>query len=90
MQRAPPLLVGTMLYGVEQPNEYSNNWGSTMHFQRVVQLASDTPTGALCHAWSMTAEEVDARKRAGTPLTIREAGSLAELHGMLLEDILSL
>jgi hypothetical protein len=65
-------------------------WGYTkMEFKRVTELTNTTPTEALCEAWNLTAEDVDARKREETPLTIREAGSLAELHGMKLEDILS-
>lgn len=60
-----------------------------MEFKRVTQLTNATPTGDLCKAWNLTAEDVDARKRAETPLTIREAGSLAELHGLTLEDVLS-
>ncbi len=59
-----------------------------MEFERVLDLAYDTPTGALCAAWGASPEDVDARKRAETPLTIREAGSLAELHGLRLEDVL--
>lgn len=60
-----------------------------MEFARVLDLAEETPLGALCSAWGRSPEDVDARKRAETPLTIREAGSLAELHGLRLEDVLS-
>ena len=60
-----------------------------MHYARAIQLAAITPTVALCKAWNLSAEDVDARKRAETPLTIREAGSLAELHGLRLEDVLT-
>jgi hypothetical protein len=60
-----------------------------MQFARIVELANATPTAVLCDAWGHGPEDVDARKRAETPLTIREAGSLAELHGLLLEDVLS-
>jgi len=59
-----------------------------MEFERVTELANDTQTKLLCDAWAASPEDVDARKRARTPLTIREAGSLAELHGLLLEDVL--
>ena len=59
-----------------------------MEFERVLNLAEVTPMGALCAAWGESPEGVDARKRARTPLTIREAGSLAELHGLRLEDVL--
>jgi hypothetical protein len=60
-----------------------------MEFKRATELTNATPTEALCEAWNLTAEDVDARKRAETPLTIREAGSLAELHGLKLENILT-
>lgn len=63
-------------------------WGSTMLFERAINLANNTPTDALCGAWGLDAADVDARKRKETPLSIREAGSLAELHGLRLEDIL--
>ena len=60
-----------------------------MQFARLAALVSATPSVDLRVAWGISAEDVDARKSEGTPLTIREAGSLAELHGLLLEDILS-
>ncbi len=60
-----------------------------MRFQRVIDLANATPIGVLCDAWAVDREAIDARKRAETPLTIREAGSLAELHGLRLEDVLT-
>ncbi len=59
-----------------------------MQFELIANLANATPNGVLCDAWAVDREAVDARKRAETPLTIREAGSLAELHGMKLEDVL--
>jgi len=59
-----------------------------MQFQTVVKLAADTPTMALCEAWGATPEYVAERKSAGSPMTLREAGAVAELHGLLLEDIL--
>lgn len=59
-----------------------------MTFDRAETLARNTPTSVLCEAWGLMPQDVDARKRARTPLTIREAGSLAELHGLRLEDIL--
>jgi hypothetical protein len=60
-----------------------------MKFERVLNLANDTPIGVLCQVWVVSPEDVDARKRAETPLTVREAGSLAELHGLRLEDVLT-
>jgi len=59
-----------------------------MEFERVTALTKATPTATLCAAWGIKAEDVDARKRAETPLSIREAGSLAEMHGLKLEDVL--
>ena len=59
-----------------------------MEFKRATELTNATPTAALCAAWGIATEDVDARKRQETPLTIREAGSLAELHGLKLEDVL--
>jgi len=59
-------------------------------FERVTNLAIATPTGVLCEAWGSTPEHVAERKSAGSPMTIREVGALAELHGMKLEDVLSI
>ena len=59
-----------------------------MGFERIQNLANSTPTDVLTTAWGLSPEDVDARKQARTPLTIREAGSLAELCGMKLEDVL--
>jgi hypothetical protein len=60
-----------------------------MQFARLAALINNTPTAELCAAWGIDAEDVDARKSERTLLTIREAGSLAELHGLQLEDVLS-
>ena len=60
-----------------------------MQFARLEALIQTTPLEALSAAWGATAEDVRARKNAETPLTIREAGSLAELHGLTLEDVLA-
>jgi hypothetical protein len=78
-----------MVYGFDQSNLCSRKLGYQMRFQRVVVLANNTPGSVLCEAWGESLEYVDARKRAETPLTIREAGSLAELHGLRLEDVLT-
>lgn len=75
---------------MEHPNKLSNNWGIYMQFVRLETLVNSTPTEALCATWGLSPEDVDARKSERTPLTIREAGSLAELHGLGLEDVLSL
>ena len=60
-----------------------------MQFARLVELVNTTPTAVLCAAWGVSPGDVDARKCAETPLTIREAGSLAEMHGLRLEDVLT-
>lgn len=60
-----------------------------MQFARLIELVNATPTATLCKAWGAAAEDVDARKREEAPLSIREAVCLAELHGLELEDVLS-
>lgn len=60
-----------------------------MQFARLESLIHSTPVEALCKAWGLGVGDVNARKNAETPLTIREAGSLAELHGLTLEDVLA-
>lgn len=64
--------------------------GRKMQFVGAVDLARGTPSGVLCEAWGATAEYVAEIKRSGRPMTVREAGALAELHGMELLDILSI
>jgi plasmid maintenance system antidote protein VapI len=60
-----------------------------MEFEHVVQLARDTPTSALCEALGVSAREVTSLKKGERPMTIREAGALADLHGMQLLDVLA-
>ncbi|WP_426989686.1 hypothetical protein [Pseudarthrobacter sp. Y6] len=43
----------------------------------------------LCAAWAADADDVTACTRGERPMSIREAGALAEIHGLRLEDILS-
>jgi hypothetical protein len=74
---------------INHPNTYSNNWGSKMHFEHANRLAASTPVGVLCEAWGTSTSEVAEIKQSKRPMTIREAGALAELHGLKLEDILS-
>jgi hypothetical protein len=59
-----------------------------MHFGTAIALAAATPTGALCEAWEVTPEYVAGRKSGELPMNLREAGDLAALHGLLLQDIL--
>ena len=60
-----------------------------MRFQRVVELANATPTSVLCEAWGESPEYVVSRKCADHPMSIREAGALAEVHGLKLLDVLT-
>jgi hypothetical protein len=60
-----------------------------MQFQQVIEMVKSTPTDALCAAWSATTADVLDCKNGERPVTIREAGALAELHGMKLLDILA-
>lgn len=60
-----------------------------MHFQTAVSLARATPTTVLCEAWEVTPEYVAGRKSGELPMNLREAGDLAALHGLLLQDVLS-
>lgn len=61
-----------------------------MPLARIVELANATPTATLCQAWGVSPEYVASRKQADTPMSIREAGDLAEIHGMTLLDVFSL
>ena len=60
-----------------------------MLFARVTQLANDTPSDVLCRAWGVGPDEALALKQSKRPMTIREAGALAEVHGMELADVLT-
>ncbi|AZS11729.1 helix-turn-helix DNA binding protein [Arthrobacter phage Maja] len=74
---------------VQSISTYIRVWGRNMEFEHVVQLARDTPTSALCEALGVSAREVKSLKRGERPMTIREAGALADLHGMQLLDVLA-
>jgi len=60
-----------------------------MKFERAATFARDTPTDALCAAWGLTDGEVISRQKGETPMTIREVGDLAFLHGLKLLDVLT-
>ena len=60
-----------------------------MQFQKVEALAGKTMTGALCVAWDTTPADVIDCERGKRPMTLREAGALAEMHGMELLDVLT-
>lgn len=61
-----------------------------MPFRRITELANATPTRVLCDTWGTTPERVAEVQRAECCMTIREAGDLAEIHGMELLDVLTL
>lgn len=88
MQSACPS-VCTMIYGVDQSEMYSKNWGSTMRFQHVTELANSTPASVLCEVWGESPEYVASRQNSEHPMTIKEAGDLAEVHGLKLEGVLA-
>ena len=60
-----------------------------MDSERLVALARDTPTGALCGAWGVQADLVQGVKNGERPMTIREVGALAELRGKTLAGLLA-
>lgn len=60
-----------------------------MKFEHVTALARATPTAALCAAWGLCDADVTSLKQSKRPMTIREVGALAELHGMKLLDVLA-
>jgi hypothetical protein len=65
-------------------------WGyKKMEFERVKELTRTTPTAALCEAWGLNPGQVSELTQSKRPMTIREAGALAALHGMKLEDVLA-
>lgn len=58
-----------------------------MQFEQVASLAGKTTTGALCAAWETTPADVIDCERGKRPVTLREVGALAELHGLKLLDV---
>ena len=61
-----------------------------MDFESIVALARDTPDSDLRAAWGTSPAATTSRKTGKRPMTIREVGALAELHGMKLPDILAI
>jgi len=61
-----------------------------MQSERLVALARDTSASDLCEAWKLHHKEVEHVKSGKRPMTIREVGALAELHGMLLGEVLAI
>lgn len=59
-----------------------------MQFATVIALANATPVSVLCEAWGADRESVMSRRAYMVPMSLREAGDLAELHGLKLEDVL--
>jgi len=60
-----------------------------MQFDRAYTLARQTPTAALSEAWDTREDAALACAHGKRPMTIREAGALAELHGLKLLDVLA-
>lgn len=56
----------------------------------MVALLQAAPTTALASLWGISPSAVRARKKGEQPLTIKQAGLLAQMHGMNLEHILAL
>jgi len=63
--------------------------GYGMQFEQVASLAGKTMTGALCTAWETDPADVIDCERGKRPMTLREAGALAELHGLELAEVLA-
>lgn len=61
-----------------------------MQFSHTYALARTTPTKALTEAWGMCEGCATRCAHGKRPMTIREAGALAELHGMKLLDVLAI
>ena len=60
-----------------------------MPFERIIRLANATPISVLCEAWEADRESVMSRRAYMVPMSLREAGDLAELHGLKLQDVLA-
>ena len=72
------------------PNrDHALNLGDDMQFQSAVELAKDTPTRVLCEAWGESLDYVVSRQSGECPMNLREAGELAEVHTLRLEDVLT-
>lgn len=61
-----------------------------MQFDHTYTLAKRTPTKALTEAWQMCENCTHRCTHGKRPMTIREAGALAELHGLKLLDVLAI
>lgn len=64
-------------------------FGDGMRFERVAELARETPTSVLCEAWGAGHHYVELCKLRVHEMTIEEAGELAAVHGLRLPDILA-
>lgn len=56
----------------------------------MIAILQSTPTNSLAELWGMSPGAVRARKKGEQPLTVKQAGLLAQMHGMNLEHILAL
>lgn len=59
-----------------------------MHFERITELTKTTQSSLLSEAWGESKAYVELRQREEAPLTIREIGALADMHGLKLADLL--
>lgn len=60
-----------------------------MQFQSAVELANSTPANVLCEAWGESVDYVVSRQSGEHPMSLREAGDLADLHDLKLLDVLT-
>lgn len=60
-----------------------------MQFQRVLNLADDTPAHTLREAWGVDLSEVSLLAQGKRAMTVRQVGALAEIHGMKLLDLVT-
>lgn len=56
----------------------------------MIALLQSTPTISLAQLWEISPSAVRARKKGEQSLTVKQAGLLAQMHGMNLEHILAL
>ena len=57
--------------------------------ESILALARSTSMDELCTLWGLSVSSVRARKKGKRPMTIKEIGALADLHGMKLLDVLT-
>jgi hypothetical protein len=60
-----------------------------MQFQSAVELANSTPVSVLCEAWGESVDYVVSRQSGEHPMSLREAGDLADVYHLKLLDVLA-